>query len=122
MPRNSQSPPSAVDRTSSLSAGCAPRSPGTGSGPATTWLRSRPSPSTSTSTTSPGCTGREPAGVPDSSTSPGYSVMVRAMSARSEEHTSELQSHVNLVCRLLLEKKKKTSYKQLQSKKNQIYK
>src|SRR5690242_20779071 len=26
--------------------------------------------------------------------------------ARSEEHTSELQSHVNLVCRLLLEKKK----------------
>src|SRR4051812_1124088 len=28
-------------------------------------------------------------------------------SARSEEHTSELQSHVNLVCRLLLEKKKK---------------
>src|SRR5260370_39781982 len=29
-------------------------------------------------------------------------------SARSEEHTSELQSHLNLVCRLLLEKKKKT--------------
>src|SRR5260370_10819432 len=27
--------------------------------------------------------------------------------ARSEEHTSELQSHLNLVCRLLLEKKKK---------------
>src|SRR5690242_21108493 len=27
---------------------------------------------------------------------------------RSEEHTSELQSHVNLVCRLLLEKKKRT--------------
>src|SRR5438477_1575587 len=26
---------------------------------------------------------------------------------KSEEHTSELQSHVNLVCRLLLEKKKK---------------
>src|SRR5260370_21050628 len=26
-------------------------------------------------------------------------------SARSEEHTSELQSHLNLVCRLLLEKK-----------------
>src|SRR5260370_10238721 len=33
---------------------------------------------------------------------------------RSEEHTSELQSHLNLVCRLLLEKKKKntvTSFK-----------
>src|SRR5690242_17398889 len=29
---------------------------------------------------------------------------------RSEEHTSELQSHVNLVCRLLLEKKKKQKY------------
>src|SRR6266571_617541 len=28
---------------------------------------------------------------------------------RSEEHTSELQSHVNLVCRLLLEKKKNTN-------------
>src|SRR4051812_49513664 len=29
--------------------------------------------------------------------------------ARSEEHTSELQSHVNLVCRLLLEKKKQVA-------------
>src|SRR5260370_4139434 len=28
---------------------------------------------------------------------------------RSEEHTSELQSHLNLVCRLLLEKKKKSN-------------
>src|SRR5690242_20782478 len=28
---------------------------------------------------------------------------------RSEEHTSELQSHVNLVCRLLLEKKKENT-------------
>src|SRR5260370_24913681 len=28
--------------------------------------------------------------------------------SRSEEHTSELQSHLNLVCRLLLEKKKTT--------------
>src|SRR2546427_6778604 len=34
---------------------------------------------------------------------------------RSEEHTSELQSQSNLVCRLLLEKKKKT-----ESKKNDI--
>src|SRR5690242_21624851 len=32
---------------------------------------------------------------------------ISTFSARSEEHTSELQSHVNLVCRLLLEKKKK---------------
>src|SRR5256885_8233587 len=36
-----------------------------------------------------------------SMTSTSYSVMVR-----SEEHTSELQSPCNLVCRLLLEKKK----------------
>src|SRR5260370_28675704 len=28
---------------------------------------------------------------------------------RSEEHTSELQSHLNLVCRLLLEKKKQSN-------------
>src|SRR2546426_7945344 len=31
----------------------------------------------------------------------------RCLNARSEEHTSELQSPCNLVCRLLLEKKKK---------------
>src|SRR2546427_11495363 len=31
----------------------------------------------------------------------------RRLSLRSEEHTSELQSQSNLVCRLLLEKKKK---------------
>src|SRR6266571_8581993 len=31
-----------------------------------------------------------------------------ATCGRSEEHTSELQSHVNLVCRLLLEKKNST--------------
>src|SRR2546427_9412795 len=34
---------------------------------------------------------------------------VRQHLARSEEHTSELQSQSNLVCRLLLEKKKKTT-------------
>src|SRR5207237_10277375 len=33
----------------------------------------------------------------------------RSPGARSEEHTSELQSHLNLVCRLLLEKKKKNN-------------
>src|SRR5260370_12991928 len=32
-----------------------------------------------------------------------------ALLIRSEEHTSELQSHLNLVCRLLLEKKKDDS-------------
>src|SRR3989475_3301735 len=33
---------------------------------------------------------------------------VAVLNSRSEEHTSELQSQSNLVCRLLLEKKKKT--------------
>src|SRR5260221_9427644 len=32
---------------------------------------------------------------------------LRLIKSRSEEHTSELQSHSDLVCRLLLEKKKK---------------
>src|SRR5688572_31637486 len=41
-------------------------------------------------------------------------------SARSEEHTSELQSQSNLVCRLLLEKKKKTKKNQKKSTKDTI--
>src|SRR2546427_5048646 len=36
----------------------------------------------------------------------------RHRAARSEEHTSELQSQSNLVCRLLLEKKKKNATEQ----------
>src|SRR5690606_41355045 len=36
--------------------------------------------------------------------------MVYTAHGRSEEHTSELQSRENLVCRLLLEKKKKQNY------------
>src|SRR5882762_6613739 len=36
---------------------------------------------------------------------------------RSEEHTSELQSHLNLVCRLLLEKKKKNKKNNLRIRK-----
>src|SRR5260370_19885530 len=35
---------------------------------------------------------------------------VNIFEARSEEHTSELQSHLNLVCRLLLEKKKPPTF------------
>src|SRR5260370_25209502 len=38
-------------------------------------------------------------------TGPGHTVSRGARRWRSEEHTSELQSHLNLVCRLLLEKK-----------------
>src|SRR5438477_6079711 len=37
----------------------------------------------------------------------GHQGLRAFLGVRSEEHTSELQSHVNLVCRLLLEKKKK---------------
>src|SRR5260221_8838254 len=41
--------------------------------------------------------------------------------ARSEEHTSELQSHSDLVCRLLLEKKKKKKHViDIKNKKNNI--
>src|SRR5437016_11065858 len=36
-------------------------------------------------------------------------IPLACVEARSEEHTSELQSLTNLVCRLLLEKKKKTN-------------
>src|SRR5438105_12079041 len=41
--------------------------------------------------------------------------------ARSEEHTSELQSRVDLVCRLLLEKKKKKKHRQNNRKKDNVY-
>src|SRR5260221_2322136 len=42
----------------------------------------------------------------------GEDVRMRPVS-RSEEHTSELQSHSDLVCRLLLEKKKMTRIREL---------
>src|SRR5438094_794162 len=41
----------------------------------------------------------------------GEDAIVRARAERSEEHTSELQSPYDLVCRLLLEKKKRNKYK-----------
>src|SRR5260370_17315725 len=40
---------------------------------------------------------------------------------RSEEHTSELQSHLNLVCRLLLEKKKNRTPRQLRPEPSPAY-
>src|SRR3989442_11804177 len=43
------------------------------------------------------------------SASPGAGRTPATTSTRSEEHTSELQSRPHLVCRLLLEKKKKTT-------------
>src|SRR5260370_17328540 len=50
----------------------------------------------------PGC---EAIAAPAVSPKPGSTLTT----PRSEEHTSELQSHLNLVCRLLLEKKKQTN-------------
>src|SRR5260370_5364224 len=52
---------------------------------------------------------RAPAGLPRLSAlrrAPDRGGIGLAHAGRSEEHTSELQSHLNLVCRLLLEKKK----------------
>src|SRR2546430_4948924 len=40
-------------------------------------------------------------------TAGGFALGIAGSRRRSEEHTSELQSQSNLVCRLLLEKKKK---------------
>src|SRR4029077_21292754 len=45
-----------------------------------------------------------------SSPVPG-AMLLRSMLRRSEEHTSELQAHLNLVCRLLLEKKQNRIWK-----------
>src|SRR5690606_40005514 len=47
---------------------------------------------------------------------PRMTTATRPSSSRSEEHTSELQSRENLVCRLLLEKKKKDAYDLLRRK------
>src|SRR5205085_11609828 len=49
-----------------------------------------------------------------SASSPKRTSGARPSSSRSEEHTSELQSQSNLVCRLLLEKKKKNRIKKTQ--------
>src|SRR5260221_13264958 len=71
----------------------------------------------------PICPGRSPVGLGDGFKARGFDGMqpiledmtglsidrpVISSRMRSEEHTSELQSHSDLVCRLLLEKKKKT--------------
>src|SRR6266540_7377269 len=47
----------------------------------------------------------------------GGKVASNRIPRRSEEHTSELQSHHDLVCRLLLEKKKKNKKKKTKKKK-----
>src|SRR2546422_6703485 len=49
---------------------------------------------------------------------PGAVEDVDLVHVRSEEHTSELQSRLHLVCRLLLEKKKKKKTRRIQSRHN----
>src|SRR5438132_7921477 len=68
-----------------------PRPPRSTLFPYTTLFRSSPHP---------------PPAVPGSRASLNVSLNALATGRRSEEHTSELQSHSDLVCRLLLEKKK----------------
>src|SRR5207237_9815188 len=48
--------------------------------------------------------------------------LIGARDPRSEEHTSELQSHLNLVCRLLLEKKKKKNNNNKQQQQTKTHK
>src|SRR5436190_7625422 len=47
--------------------------------------------------------------------------VLRLIARRSEEHTSELQSHSDLVCRLLLEKKKEAKNYNMRSKPSITY-
>src|SRR5690242_21016749 len=75
--------------------------------PYTTLFRSRHFPNCPGRRASPDCGPRHRAGLGIGRGHRGGSRCDRSPGARSEEHTSELQSHVNLVCRLLLEKKKK---------------
>src|SRR5260370_34175792 len=48
----------------------------------------------------------EPSDLPLITSRGAWKLLTARRGDRSEEHTSELQSHLNLVCRLLLEKKK----------------
>src|SRR5256885_4093792 len=77
--------------------------------------RSRATPSTGAATCSPAasCSGSWSAARSSSPATPITPSWRRCASGRSEEHTSELQSPCNLVCRLLLEKKNKTDQARL---------
>src|SRR2546430_4951862 len=84
----------------------------------TTLRLMRPSPPPSLSCASRSACGPPPPALPgrrgiSTGTSPGRVSASAARLRRSEEHTSELQSQSNLVCRLLLEKKKKRTITRL---------
>src|SRR5438034_2979343 len=88
-------------------------SPGRASG-STTCQTARPRPAPSTRAASSSSSGIDSKNARRSQRQNGRQKVVyertrarRVFTMRSEEHTSELQSHSDLVCRLLLEKKKK---------------
>src|SRR4051794_41445171 len=72
--------------------------------PYTTLFRSVPR---ATPSTMPSSSGKDSLTPGNSGSVCRHSVLAAPGELRSEEHTSELQSPVHLVCRLLLEKKKK---------------
>src|SRR5688500_20087017 len=74
--------------------------------PYTTLFRSPRRPLDGSAAAGAGANGHDGPGAPDDREFPARRGSV---AARSEEHTSELQSPCNLVCRLLLEKKKDLS-------------
>src|SRR2546430_10046480 len=78
--------------------------------PYTTLFRSR---SAARALRARGVAGGEPALPSAVESGPQVLEARRQRARRSEEHTSELQSQSNLVCRLLLEKKKKHTYHDL---------
>src|SRR6266487_5838394 len=64
--------------------------------------------------------GDDPPRAPERTLVSYVSRLRRELQPRSEEHTSELQSPVHLVCRLLLEKKKNKDWRQPVVDKNKI--
>src|SRR3712207_8049438 len=75
--------------------------------PYTTLFRSFGCPSTAGAVPPGSLCGRSSGGVSTASSTPVKARRTQRPPPRSEEHTSELQSRQYLVCRLLLEKKKK---------------
>src|SRR5690625_6894224 len=86
-----------------------PRPPRSTLFPYTTLFRSRTSAKRSSPTTVRGSSS-SPSSPASATPSATPCVVPCSRASRSEEHTSELQSRGHLVCRLLLEKKKKKNY------------
>src|SRR5690349_23927371 len=79
--------------------------------PYTTLFRSMPGPRSTSQDMAGSTSSHRP--VTHSRSLHAHCTLSRAAHPRSEEHTSELQSRRDLVCRLLLEKKKKVKKKRL---------